>query len=78
MPKFDLSCRSLEQYSVDLRQFIDFRTSTLPNGMRIVEAFNSSGFRLPPAAGCARPGYLDDELQRPAADLDQPGLAPPA
>ena len=24
-----------EKYSVDLRQFIDFRVSTLPNGMRI-------------------------------------------
>ena len=53
MPKFDLTRANLEQYSVDLRQFIDFRMSTLPNGMRIVEAFNSSGlnFTLLPDRG---------------------------
>jgi hypothetical protein len=34
---------TLKQHSVDLRQFIDFRQSTLPNGMRIVEAYNGSG-----------------------------------
>ncbi len=33
----------LERHSVDMRQFIDFRQSTLPNGMRIIEAYNSSG-----------------------------------
>ncbi|MBZ0295658.1 MAG: aldose 1-epimerase family protein [Anaerolineae bacterium] len=34
---------ALRQHSVDLRQFMDFRQSTLPNGMRIVEAYNGSG-----------------------------------
>jgi hypothetical protein len=33
----------LERHSVDMRQFIDFRQSTLSNGMRIIEAYNSSG-----------------------------------
>lgn len=33
----------LERHSVDLRQFIDFRQSTLPNGSRIIEAYNGSG-----------------------------------
>src|SRR6476659_3858708 len=33
----------LERHSVDMRQFIDFRQSTLANGMRIIEAYNSSG-----------------------------------
>lgn len=43
----------LQKHSVDPRQFIDFRQSTLPNGMRIVEAFNSSGlsFTLLPDRG---------------------------
>ncbi len=33
----------VERHSLDMRQFIDFRQSTLPNGMRIIEAYNSSG-----------------------------------
>ena len=33
----------VERHSLDMRQFIDFRPSTLPNGMRIVEAYNGSG-----------------------------------
>jgi hypothetical protein len=33
----------LEKHSVDMRQFIDFRQSILPNGMRIIEAYNGSG-----------------------------------
>ncbi|RMF81227.1 MAG: DUF4432 family protein, partial [Chloroflexi bacterium] len=33
----------LEQHSVDMRQFIDFRHATLPNGMRIIDTHNSSG-----------------------------------
>jgi len=37
------SRQQLEQHSVDMRQFIDFRQSTLDNGMRIIEAYNSSG-----------------------------------
>jgi hypothetical protein len=50
---FDLSRSTVEQYSLDLRQFIDFRPSVLPNGMRIVEAYNSSGltFTLLPDRG---------------------------
>lgn len=33
----------LTAHSADLRQFIDFRESTLPNGVRIIDAHNSSG-----------------------------------
>jgi hypothetical protein len=33
----------LRKHSVNMRQFIDFRQSTLPNGMRIIEAYNGSG-----------------------------------
>ncbi len=33
----------LERHSVDMRQFVGFRQSTLPNGMRLIEAANSSG-----------------------------------
>ena len=53
MARFDLSRRMVEDYSVDLRQFIDFRQATLANGMRIVEAYNSSGltFTLLPDRG---------------------------
>ena len=32
----DLSRNALARYSVDLRQFIDFRQSTLTNGLRIM------------------------------------------
>lgn len=43
----------LELHSLDMRQFIDFRQSTLPNGMRIIEAYNGSGltFTLLPDRG---------------------------
>ena len=43
----------LEQHSLDARQFLDFRESFLPNGMRIVEAYNGSGltFTLLPDRG---------------------------
>lgn len=43
----------IEQHSLDMRQFIDFRQSTLPNGMRIIDAYNSSGltFTLLPDRG---------------------------
>lgn len=49
----DLSRSALAQHSVDLRQFIDFRQSSLPNGLRLVEAYNSSGltFTLLPDRG---------------------------
>ena len=33
----------IESYSANIHQFIDFRQSTLPNGMRLIEATNSSG-----------------------------------
>ncbi|MDQ7026363.1 MAG: aldose 1-epimerase family protein [Anaerolineae bacterium] len=33
----------INKHSLDMRQFIDFRESTLPNGMRIIDAYNSSG-----------------------------------
>lgn len=38
-----LAREALEKHSVNIRQFIDFRQSTLPNGMRHIEAHNSSG-----------------------------------
>jgi hypothetical protein len=37
------SRENIERHSLDMRQFIDFRQSTLPNGMRVIEAYNSSG-----------------------------------
>lgn len=46
---FDSSAWTLEnlqRHSVDLRQFIDFRQSTLPNATRIVEAYNGSGLHF--------------------------------
>src|SRR5579862_4435421 len=36
----------LNQYSIDLRQFFDMRESTLPNGMRIIDAYNASGLHF--------------------------------
>ncbi len=33
-------------HSLDMRQFIDFRQATLPNGLRIIDAHNSSGLSL--------------------------------
>jgi hypothetical protein len=39
----DWTREQIERHSVDMRQFIDFRDSTLPNGLRIVEAYNASG-----------------------------------
>ena len=33
----------IEAHSIDMRQFMDFRQATLPNGVHIVEAYNSSG-----------------------------------
>jgi hypothetical protein len=33
----------LQDHAVDMRQFIDFRQSTLPTGARIIEAYNASG-----------------------------------
>lgn len=36
----------LRAHSTDMRQFIDFRESLLPNGMRIIEAYNASGLHF--------------------------------
>ncbi len=49
----DWSRETLEKHSLDMRQFIDFRESTLPNGMRVIDAHNSSGlnFTLLPDRG---------------------------
>ena len=49
----DFSRTTLERYSVDLRQFIDFRSATLAGGQRAVDAYNSSGlhFTLLPDRG---------------------------
>lgn len=43
----------IEAYSTDTRQFIEFRPSTLPDGQRLIDAFNSSGltFTLLPDRG---------------------------
>ncbi len=38
-----LTREEVERHSLDMRQFIDFRQATLPNGMRIIEAYNASG-----------------------------------
>ena len=50
---FDLSRATVEAHSLDMRQFIDARPSVLPNGMRIIEVYNSSGltFTLLPDRG---------------------------
>jgi hypothetical protein len=43
----------LDAYSLDMRQFIDFRQSTLPDGQRQIDAYNASGltFTVLPDAG---------------------------
>lgn len=53
MPEFDTTRATLEQYCVDMRQFVDFRQSTLATGPRIVEGYNGSGltFTLLPDRG---------------------------
>lgn len=44
---------SVEQHSLDIGQFVDFRQATLLNGSRIIEAYNASGltFSLLPDRG---------------------------
>ncbi len=37
------TAEDLMRHSVNMRQFIDFRQAVLPNGQRIIEAYNSSG-----------------------------------
>lgn len=53
MSKEWLNLALIRQHSLDMRQFIDFRESTLPDGMRIIDAYNSSGltFTLLPDRG---------------------------
>lgn len=53
MDKSWLNLEQIKQHSLDMRQFIDFRESRLPNGMRIIDAYNSSGltFTLLPDRG---------------------------
>lgn len=46
MFEYDLSRENLEKYSLDMRQFIDARESTLPNGMRIIDVYNASGLHF--------------------------------
>jgi len=36
----------LAQHSLDPRQFADFRESVLPNGLRIIDAYNASGLQF--------------------------------
>ncbi len=43
---FDLNRSTLERHSVDMRQFIDWRQSVLPNGLRVIDGYNSSGLTL--------------------------------
>lgn len=43
MAAIDLSRAGIEQYSLDMRQFADFRPATLANGLRIIDAYNASG-----------------------------------
>ncbi|MBL8164898.1 MAG: hypothetical protein JNJ61_23130, partial [Anaerolineae bacterium] len=33
----------IQRHTLDLRQFIEYRESTLPNGMRIIDARSASG-----------------------------------
>lgn len=53
MSTFALSRSAVEAHSIDLRQFIDFRQSTLANGLRVIDAYNASGltFTLLPDRG---------------------------
>ncbi|MFO7633373.1 MAG: DUF4432 family protein, partial [Caldilinea sp.] len=37
---------TIEQHSVDMRQFIDWRQAVLANGARVIEGYNSSGLTL--------------------------------
>lgn len=37
---------AIRQHSLDPRQFYDMRESTLPNGMRIIDAYNASGLHF--------------------------------
>ena len=34
---------ALDRHSVDRRQWMDFREAVLPDGQRIIDAYNSSG-----------------------------------
>lgn len=43
MPKPNLTRNTVERHSLELRQFVDFRAATLENGLRVVDAYNSSG-----------------------------------
>ena len=46
LPSNWLNRDRIEAHSADIHQFIDFRQSTLPNGVRLIEAANSSGLSL--------------------------------
>lgn len=46
MSAFDLSRAAVEQYALDMRQFADFRSSVLDGGVRVIDAYNSSGLTL--------------------------------
>ncbi len=48
-----LATEPLDRYSLDSRQFLDFRESRLPDGSRIIDAYNGSGltFTLLPDRG---------------------------
>ncbi len=40
-----LSDDNIQQHSVDVRQFMGFRQATLPDGLRVIDAYNSSGLQ---------------------------------
>jgi hypothetical protein len=39
------SRETIEKHSIDIRQFVGFRQSTLPNGVRVIDAYNTAGLR---------------------------------
>jgi galactose mutarotase-like enzyme len=53
MSTVDFSRSAVESHSIDVRQFIDFRQSTLANGLRTIDVYNGSGltFTLLPDRG---------------------------
>ena len=46
MAAFDLTRATVERHSIDMRQFADLREATLPNGLRVIDGYNSSGLTV--------------------------------
>lgn len=53
LPEHMWSKEALQSHSLDMRQFVGFRESRLPNGMRLIEGYNTAGlnFTLLPDRG---------------------------